>query len=56
MVTEQDFYSSPGLGIGITVAFFQHSGISPDVQMSLNISIDFVRTSGCAIRLFQSLA
>ena len=32
------FESLPGLGTGITVASFQHSEISPEAHISLNIS------------------
>ena len=33
------FESLPGFGIGITVASFQHSGISPEGHISLNILV-----------------
>ena len=39
------FGSLPGLGIGITVASFQHSGISPEAHISLNISSNTISES-----------
>ena len=38
MIIGQVLESLPGFGIGITVASFQHSGISPEAHISLNIS------------------
>ena len=39
------FESLPGFGIGITVASFQHSGISPGAHISLNISSNTISES-----------
>ena len=39
------FESMAGLGIGITVASFQHSGILPEAHISLNISNNTISES-----------
>ena len=39
------FGSLPGFGIGITVASFQHSVISPEAHKSLNISSNTISES-----------
>ena len=45
MIIRQVFEYLPGLGIGITVASFQHSGITLEGHISLNISSNTISES-----------